>query len=180
MFEGKEIKDMTEEIILVDENDNLIGVGKKMKTHLDGNLHRAFSIFIFNSKNQLLLQQRALSKYHSAGLWTNTCCSHPRPQEDTLLAAHRRLQEEMGFDIDLKEIFTFKYRADLEDGLIEHELDHVIVGYYDKEPIINHVEASDYKFVDLSWLQKDIKENPETYTIWLKICFDKVIKYLKM
>lgn len=169
---------MTEKIVLVDENDNPIGVGEKMKTHLDGNLHRAFSIFIFNSKNQLLLQQRALTKYHSAGLWTNTCCSHPRPQEEVLLAAHRRLQEEMGFDCDLKEIFTFKYKADLEDNLIEHELDHVIIGYYNKEPILNPNEVSDYKFVEIDWLRKDIKENSELYTVWLKICFERVIGFL--
>ena len=167
-------------ITLVDENDNQVGSKEKIATHLDGNLHRAFSVFIFNSKNQLLLQQRALSKYHSAGLWTNTCCSHPRVQEDTLLAAHRRLQEEMGLDCDLKEIFTFEYKADLEDGLIEYELDHVILGYCDNEPILNLEEANNYKFVDINWLQKDIKKNSEKYTIWLKLCFDKVITFLSI
>ena len=170
---------MPEMLILVDENDNLIGVEEKLKAHIDGSLHRAFSIFIFNSNNnQLLLQQRALSKYHSAGLWTNTCCSHPRPHEEVLVAAHRRLMEEMGFDCKLNEAFSFKYKVDFDNDLTEHEWDHIIIGYYDQNPVPNPEEVETYKWVDIPWLQKDIEENPENYTVWLKICLEKVITFI--
>lgn len=171
---------MPELVVLVDKNDIPVGVDEKLKVHQEGKLHRAFSVFIFNSQNQLLLQQRALDKYHSAGLWTNTCCSHPRPQEETLSAAHRRLQEEMGFDCELKEIFNFEYRADFNNGLIEHELDHVLVGHYDKEPVPNPQEAESYKWVDVRWLEKDMIENPNIYTFWLKISFAKVLANMKV
>jgi isopentenyl-diphosphate delta-isomerase len=170
---------MSEMVILVDENDIPVGEEEKIKAHKEGKLHRAFSIFIFNSKNQLLLQQRALTKYHSAGLWTNTCCSHPRQNEEVLISAHRRLQEEIGFDCELKDIFNFKYKVDFDNGLTEHELDHVLIGYSEKELNINPEEIKSYKWVDLSWLQKDMKENPEIYTVWLKICFEKVLTSIK-
>ncbi len=138
---------MEELVVLVDENDKPVGTEEKLKAHQDGKLHRAFSVFIFNSQKQLLLQRRALSKYHSAGLWTNTCCSHPRPEESVLASAHRRLQEEMGFDCELKEIFNFKYKADFDNGLVEHEFDHVIIGYHDQNPISNPNEVDSYKWI---------------------------------
>lgn len=126
-----------------------------------------------------MLQQRALTKYHSAGLWTNTCCGHPKPGEDTLAASHRRLREEMGFDCKLEEAFSFTYKAPFENGLIEHEFDHVFIGKYDKEPVLNPEEANACKWISLPDLQKDITEHPELYTIWLKICFEKVLEFLK-
>src|SRR3989344_7340032 len=121
---------MKDYIILVDENDNQIGIEEKIKAHLDGKLHRAFSIFVFNNKGELLIQQRALDKYHSAGLWTNTCCSHPKPEEQIIEAGHRRLKEEMEFDCELNEAFSFKYKAVFDNGLTENEYDHVLIGYY--------------------------------------------------
>jgi isopentenyl-diphosphate delta-isomerase len=169
---------MEDLVVLVDENDNQIGTEEKMKAHQNGNLHRAFSIFIFNDKEELLLQQRALSKYHSPGLWTNTCCSHPRPTEQTLDAAHRRLKEEMGFDCDLEEIFSFKYKTVFDNGLTEHEYDHVFIGKYNNDPKINSLEVNAYKWVNLSWLEKDIKNHSEIYTSWLKICFENLLKNL--
>jgi isopentenyl-diphosphate delta-isomerase len=166
---------MTELVILVDKNDKQIGIEEKLKAHQGGKLHRAFSVFVFNNKGELLLQKRALSKYHSPGLWTNTCCSHPRPDEETLSAAHRRLREEMGFDCDLSEIFSFKYKTVFDNGLIENEYDHVIVGKYDYEPVINKEEVDTYKWIDVAWLKKDIKNNPSLYTSWLKICFEELL-----
>src|SRR5690349_17076045 len=131
---------MEEYLILVDEQDHEIGTEEKLKTHRDAKLHRAFSIFIFNKKGQLLLQRRALSKYHSGGLWTNTCCGHPRPGENIDKAAHRRLQEEMGFDCNMKDVFRFTYKAPLDHGLTEHEVDHVFIGTCDAQPKLNHDE----------------------------------------
>jgi isopentenyl-diphosphate delta-isomerase len=168
---------MSDFVILVDENDNQIGFEEKLKAHQNANLHRCFSIFVFNKKGQLLLQQRALNKYHSAGLWTNTCCSHPRPKEETKDSAHRRLKEEMCFDCELTEIFSFKYKTTFDNGLTENEFDHVFIGKYNEEPILNRAEANAYKWVDLKWLEKDIKNNQEKYTVWLKICFKKVLDY---
>jgi len=169
---------MNDYVILVDKNDNQIGIKEKLEAHRGANLHRAFSIFIFNDKNQLLLQQRALSKYHSAGLWTNTCCSHPKPEEKTIDSAHRRLKEEMGFDCDLVEVFSFKYKAAFDNGLIENEFDHVFIGKYNKNPIPNSLEVNTYKWVDIKWLEKDIKNNPEIYTTWLKISFGEILNYI--
>lgn len=166
------------EVILVDEKDNVIGTEEKMKTHQEGKLHRAFSIFVFNSKGELLLQKRAKSKYHSGGLWTNTCCSHPRPEEHIEKAVHRRLKEEMGFDCELKEIFSFTYKAKLDNNLFEHEYDHVFIGNFDGEPNPNPEEVDDWKWVDLEELKKDIRENPDSYTYWLKISIDKIISHL--
>lgn len=167
---------MEEKIILVDEKDKEIGFGEKLKIHKEGKLHRAFSIFVFNSKGELMLQQRAISKYHSGGLWTNTCCSHPRIGESTEPAAHRRLQEEMGFDCELEEIFSFIYDAKLDHGLFEHEFDHVFMGKFDGEPKINPEEADGRKWINMEALKKDIMENSKNYTVWFKIALDKNYK----
>jgi isopentenyl-diphosphate delta-isomerase len=167
---------MTEQVILVDNKDLPIGKMDKMEAHEKGLLHRAFSVFIFNSKNELLLQQRAKSKYHSGGLWTNTCCSHPRWDEENLAAAKRRLNEEMGLSCDLSYGFNFTYKADFSDGLIEHELDHVFFGSTDELPSINLEEVEGYKYMDLDTLKKDIIEHPDLYTPWLKICLEMVIE----
>ncbi|KKR43300.1 MAG: Isopentenyl-diphosphate Delta-isomerase [Parcubacteria group bacterium GW2011_GWF1_40_6] len=167
-------------IILVDENDKPIGVEEKLKAHQNANLHRAFSIFVFNNKNQLLLQQRALNKYHSGGLWTNTCCSHPMPGEDTINSAHRRLKEEMGFDTELVEAFSFRYKAAFDNGLTENEFDHVFIGKHNNDPIPNLSEVNTYKWVDVKWLEQDMQDNKEIYTAWLKICFKKMLDYIKI
>lgn len=165
---------MQEYVILVDENDAPVGQEEKMRAHELGLLHRAFSIFIFNSSGELMLQQRALDKYHCGGLWTNTVCSHPRAGEETLDAAHRRLQEEMGFDTELKELFCFTYKAPFPNGLTEHEFDYVFIGKYDAEPILNRDEAESWKWITLSDLEKDIEANPNAYTFWLKTCLPEL------
>ena len=165
-----------EEVVLVDEQDNAIGKNEKLEAHRLGQLHRAFSIFIFNSQGEMLLQQRTLTKYHSGGLWTNACCSHPRPDETTIDAAHRRLNEELGMATELKFLFNFKYKAEFENGLIEHELDHVFVGQTDFHPVLNRDEAMAYKYVKVDDLKKDIKQRPEAYTFWFKEIIDQVIK----
>lgn len=168
-----------DDIILVDESDLLIGTEKKENVHQKGLLHRAFSVFIINNNRELLLQRRALTKYHSPGLWTNTCCSHPAPDEKTLDAAHRRLKEEMDFDCPLKEIFSFVYKASFENGLIEHEFDHVFVGYWEGKPLPDPREVADFKWADLGFLRKDILKNPQKYTEWFKICFENFLKHRK-
>jgi isopentenyl-diphosphate delta-isomerase len=170
---------LKDEIILVDEKDNIIGSGEKMTVHREGRLHRAFSIFIFNSKNELMLQKRAKGKYHSAGLWTNTCCSHPKKGEKTSEAAMRRLKEEMGFTCDLKEAFNFMYRAKFENGLSENEFDHVFIGTFDGNPEPDKKEVENWKWISLQDLRRDIKKNPENYTYWLRISIDKIISYLE-
>lgn len=174
----EKIKKLEEKVILVDTSDRQIGVAEKLQAHRDGSLHRAFSIFVLNSQGQLLLQKRAKHKYHSGGLWTNTCCSHPRDAETTVLAAHRRLQEEMGFDCELREIFSFIYQASLDNDLTEYEFDHVFLGYSDRQPILNPEEAEDWKWIDLKTLQADIKQHPEFYTYWLRDCCDRFIAEL--
>jgi isopentenyl-diphosphate delta-isomerase len=170
---------MPEYILTVDENDNVTGKEEKIKTHREGRLHRAFSIFVFNSKGELLLQKRAKSKYHSSGLWTNTCCSHQRAGENLEEAVHRRLKEEMGFDCELKEAFTFTYRVKFDNGLSENEYDHVFFGKFDGKPEPNPKEVDDWKWVSLEELRKDIQKNPDDYTYWLKVSIDKVISNLK-
>jgi isopentenyl-diphosphate delta-isomerase len=170
---------LEEKVILVDISDRPVGTAEKLQAHRDGLLHRAFSIFVLNSQGQLLLQKRAAHKYHSGGLWTNTCCSHPRPDESTLMAAHRRLQEEMGFDCDLQEIFSFIYQAALDHDLTEYEFDHVFLGYSDRAPLLNPEEAEDWKWIDLTTLQTDIQLHPEAYTYWLRDCCDRFISELK-
>ena len=161
------------ELILVDEHDQPIGTGLKLSVHKDGLLHRAFSIFIFNGKGQLMLQRRALGKYHSGGLWTNTCCGHPRPEETVLGAAHRRLQEEMGFDCALYEVGTLTYRAEVSQGLIEHEFDHVLVGRFDEDVHPNPDEALDWQWVDLDTLHIALKAQPDTFTVWFKTIIEQ-------
>jgi isopentenyl-diphosphate delta-isomerase len=163
-----------EYVILVDEQDNDIGVMEKLLAHQEGLLHRAFSIFIFNEKGELLLQQRALSKYHSAGLWTNTCCSHPRPNETIKDAANRRLFEEMGLSCDLKIITNFIYKTPFENGLTEHELDYVLTGITNQNPHINKDEVENYKWMPIEDIKKDIISHPDLYTSWFKIALEKV------
>lgn len=170
---------MSENIILVDENDQEIGTMEKMQAHREARLHRAFSVFIFNSKGETMLQQRALSKYHSGGLWTNTVCSHPRSGETLEGAVHRRLQEEMGFDCEVKEVFSFVYKVPIDQGLSEHEFDHVFVGNFDEEPQLNPEEAESYTWVTIAELKKNIIEHPKQYTEWVKIIFQKYIGYLE-
>jgi isopentenyl-diphosphate Delta-isomerase len=165
-------------VVLVDENDNEIGVEEKINAHRKGLLHRAFSIFVFNSKNELLLQKRAADKYHSGGLWSNTCCSHPRPGENLKDAAHRRLQEEMGFDCSLREVFSFLYKKSFDNGLTEHELDHVFFGKFDGIPKINNQEVDDYKLINFSDLRKDVKNNPSQYSFWFRLVLGKVAEKL--
>lgn len=167
-----------EYVILVNNNDQPLGAMEKMEAHEKGVMHRAFSIFIFNSEGKMLLQKRAEDKYHSPGLWTNTVCSHPRTGEKTDEAAHRRMVEEMGFDCPLEEVFTFTYKANVGDGLTEHEFDHVFTGTSDSTPEPNPEEVSDYKYVDLDWVVKDVEENPGNYTVWFVIALAELKKYL--
>lgn len=169
---------MEEKVILVDENDKVVGSMGKLEAHKNGNLHRAFSIFIFNSDKELLLQQRAHVKYHSAGLWTNTCCGHPRPDEDILKAATRRLHEETGLSVELNKIFHFKYKATLPENLIEHEIDHVFIGYTNKAPLLIKEEAEMYKYMPYAELHADVSGYPEKYTHWFKLCYKKVFENL--
>ncbi len=170
---------MEEFVVLVDKNDNELGLMEKQQAHVAGLLHRAFSVFIFNTKGELMLQQRAASKYHSPTLWTNTCCSHPRENESYQEAAHRRLIEEMGFDCDLSFKFNFIYKANLDNGLTEHELDYVFVGTYDDEPQLNPAEVMAYRWVEMEDLKKDIVKNPQNYTAWFKIIFDQYLSHIE-
>jgi isopentenyl-diphosphate delta-isomerase len=162
--------------MIVDRNGQTRGTMDKMAAHRCGTLHRAFSVFIFNSKGELLLQQRAFDKYHSGGLWTNTCCSHPRLGEKTLDAAHRRLQEEMGIDCEMTELFQFSYRHEFENGLIENEYDHVFMGISDDIPVPNTDEVAGLKYIEPDLLLTDLVEKPENYTAWFKICLEKVLE----
>ncbi len=161
-------------VIIVDALDNEIGLEEKIRAHKLGLLHRAFSVFVFNSKNELLLQKRSLSKYHSPGLWSNTCCSHPVFRGNIKEQAEKRLMHEMGISSNLKEKFSFVYRAELGNGLIEHEFDHVFFGFSDKDPSPNKDEVMAWKWVSLKSLNKDIKLNPGKYTVWIKICLGKI------
>ena len=158
-----------EHVILVDENDRAIGTMEKMEAHQKGVLHRAFSVLLFNAKGELLIQKRSASKYHSAGLWTNTCCSHPRPDETLTEAATRRLQEEMGIQVDIEPLYSFIYRVNLDGGLIEHELDHVLIGHFDGEPKLNHNEASAWRYASMTQLKQETLENPSEFTHWFKL-----------
>ena len=164
-----------EEVILVDSNDVELGTMEKMEAHRNGGtLHRAFSVFVFNTKGELLLQRRAHHKYHSGGLLTNTCCSHPRPGETVIEAGNRRLREEMGMECKLVELFSFEYKADLDSGMTEWELDHVLIGLSDVEPVINPEEVDEYLYMPLDEIDKNLKENPSNYTEWFKICFERM------
>jgi isopentenyl-diphosphate delta-isomerase len=169
-----------EQVILVNENDEQIGLMPKMEAHEKAVLHRAFSVFIFNENNQLMLQQRALNKYHSPGLWTNTCCSHQRDGESNVEAGKRRLQEEMGFVVELEETTSFIYKAPFENGLTEHEYDHVMIGYYDDKPLINTYEVVNWKWMKLEEVKVDIALHPELYTEWFKIIFDKFYQHINI
>ena len=168
-----------EKVILVDTNDQEIGTMEKMEAHRKGLLHRAFSVFIFNSNNELLIHQRAFEKYHSGGLWTNTCCSHPRKGETVIEAANRRLMEEMGMKCHLEHQFSFIYNKKLDKGLTEHELDHVIFGFTDDLPNINKKEVATWKSLTIDNLEKDIRNSPNLYTEWFKICFPKMKEHFK-
>jgi isopentenyl-diphosphate delta-isomerase len=161
--------------MLVNTNGQAIGTMDKMAAHRVGMLHRAFSVFVFNRKGQLLLQQRALDKYHSGGLWTNTCCSHPKLGENTIDAAHRRLKEEMGMDCELDELFQFSYRHQFENGLIENEYDHVFMGISDVLPLPNAAEVAGFRYITIDQLNMELADNPDQYTAWFKICLDKVL-----
>lgn len=163
-----------EEVVLVDEHDREIGRGEKIQTHREGALHRAFSIFLFNDEALLLLQKRAQAKYHSGKLWSNTCCGHPRPGESTASAACRRLREEMNIECDLEQTFSFIYRVDFGKQLSEHEYDHIFFGRFNGDPLPDPQEVEDWKWIDMSTLARELKSNPEEYTYWLRIAFDRL------
>ncbi|WP_329804499.1 isopentenyl-diphosphate Delta-isomerase [Flavobacterium facile] len=162
-----------EKVILVDANDNPIGLMNKLEAHEKALLHRAFSVFILNDKKELMLQQRAHHKYHSPLLWTNTCCSHQRENETNIQAGTRRLREEMGFVTELKEMFHFIYKAPFDNGLTEHELDHVMIGYYNDVPVINDDEVESWKWMKIEDIKNDMITNPDIYTVWFKIIFEE-------
>lgn len=164
---------MEEKVILVNSDNVRQGLMGKMEAHQKGVLHRAFSVFVFNEKGEMLLQQRALDKYHSPGLWTNTCCSHQRDGESNIQAGKRRLFEEMGFSCELEEQFSFLYKADFDNGLTEHELDHVMIGHWDEDPVINPEEVASFKWMKADAVKRDIEDHPELYTAWFKIIFNE-------
>jgi isopentenyl-diphosphate delta-isomerase len=168
-----------ENVILVNRNDEQIGLMPKLEAHEKAVLHRAFSVFVLNDKNEIMLQQRAQHKYHSPLLWTNTCCSHQREGETNIEAGSRRLYEEMGFKTELKELFHFIYKAPFDNGLTEHELDHVMIGYYNDEPKISPDEVESWKWMCIEDVQKDMQLYPEIYTVWFKIIFDEFYHFLE-
>jgi isopentenyl-diphosphate delta-isomerase len=163
-----------QEIILVNEKDEPVGVMDKMEAHQKGLLHRAFSVFIFDSKGRMLLQRRAAGKYHGAGLWTNACCSHPFPGETTEAAAQRRLQEELGFVTSLKEVFAFTYKADVENDLVEHEYDHVFVGEHNGSIEANKDEVAAHSYKEMKALKLDLLQRPQDFTSWFKLAFPRI------
>lgn len=167
-------------VVLVNENDEPVGTMEKIEAHQKGLLHRAFSVFVTNAAGEMLLQQRASGKYHCPGLWTNTCCSHPFPGERVEEAAHRRLQEEMGFDCELKEVFSFTYRVEFDNGLTEHEYDHVFIGSYDGEIVPESNEVSAYKYVSLDKIEEQLNSEPDAFTPWFRLAFSRVEQLLKM
>ena len=169
---------MYTEVILVDQEDQEIGAMEKLEAHRQGLLHRAFSVFILNKEGEMLLHQRASQKYHSPDLWTNACCSHPAPGETTLDAAKRRLQEEMGFSCELTEIDSFVYRVQFENGLIEHEYDHLFLGFYSGEIKNNPQEVRGYKFLTLSEIDRLLDENEEAFSFWFRIAYPQIKEYL--
>jgi isopentenyl-diphosphate delta-isomerase len=168
----------THEIILVNNADEQVGTAEKMEAHYKALLHRAFSVFIFNAKGEMLLQQRALSKYHSAGLWTNACCSHPRPGEETINGAKRRLNEELGFTVDVKKVFDFIYRAKFDNGLTENEFDHVFIGQYNGLINPNPNEVMNYCYKPMKKIKEELQTNPQIYTAWFIIAFPKIEQYI--
>jgi isopentenyl-diphosphate delta-isomerase len=161
-------------VILVDQNDQEVGQMEKLAAHQGGRLHRGFSVCVFNNRQELLLQQRAWGKYHSAGLWTNTCCSHPRPGESLEKAAHRRLQEEMGFDCQMQEIFHMQYRFDFSNGLTEHEYDHVFIGFFDQLPRPNSYEVAQWKYMTLPEIASVIESQSNSFTDWFQLMFARL------
>lgn len=161
-----------EQVVLVNDHDEVTGVMEKMEAHRTGSLHRAFSVLLFNSRGEMLLQKRAQTKYHSSGLWTNTCCSHPRPGESLEEAARRKLLQEMGIEANPRFAFKFQYKAPLDNQLIEHEIDHVFIGQFDGEPVLNEHEAEDWKFVDLHSLKQQIHSDPQQFTPWFRLILD--------
>jgi isopentenyl-diphosphate delta-isomerase len=164
----------SDKIILVDEHDAMLGVMDKMEAHQQGLLHRAFSVFIFNSKGEMLLQQRAISKYHSGGLWTNACCSHPIPGEKTKDAAIRRLNEELGFETQVEKIFDFVYKAEFDNGLIEHEFDHVFAGEYEGQLNVDAEEVKDYCYKPIPEIKNMLQNHPKKFTAWFHLAFPKI------
>ncbi len=170
---------MIKEVILVDENDIEVGREEKMKAHIEGKLHRAFSIFVVNANNELMLQKRAKDKYHSAGLWTNTCCSHPAPGEDMAEVIHRRLLEEMGIICQLNPAFSYLYKTTFENGLTEHEFDHVFIGYYEGAARPNPAEVEDWRWMDMEILKQDLKENAYKYTFWFRQMYEQFYQFYK-
>jgi isopentenyl-diphosphate delta-isomerase len=168
-----------ENVILVNENDEQIGLMPKLEAHEKAQLHRAFSVFVLNDNNELMVQQRAHHKYHSPLLWTNTCCSHQRQGETNLGAGNRRLFEEMGFTTELKELFSFIYKAPFDNGLTEHELDHVMMGYYNESPKINPDEVESWKWMPIDAVKDEMLRRPELYTVWFRIIFDEFYHYLE-
>jgi len=169
-----------EKVILVNEKDEPIGLMPKMEAHEKAVLHRAFSVFVFNDRNELMLQQRAFEKYHTPGLWTNTCCSHQREGESNIEAGKRRLMEEMGFVTELQESISFIYKAPFDNGLTEHEYDHVLLGKYNGTPNINPEEVANWKWAALDDIKADIAENPQRYTAWFKVIFDKFYEHINL
>lgn len=170
------MESMETSVVLVDEKGTPVGTAGKLAAHQAGDLHLAFSVFIFNAKGELLLQQRAFEKYHSAGLWTNTCCSHPYPGEAVADAAARRLQEEMGFTVPLEEIFCFTYRAELDKGLTEHEFDHVFIGHYEGRINPDPEEVAAWRWVSRTEIKADLINRPDLYTAWFKIICSRVFE----
>lgn len=166
-----------DEVILVNEHDEQVGTMEKMEAHEKAVLHRAFSVFIFNDKDEMLLQQRALSKYHSGGLWTNACCSHPKPGEETIAAAKRRLNEELGFNTDIQKVFDFVYKTVFENGLTEYEFDHVYVGSFNEAIDPNPVEVMDISYMTMDEIKQSLLDQPEKYTAWFHIAFPKVYSW---
>lgn len=173
--QGRVLSNDLQKIILVDESDRQVGIDNKLHAHQNGaKLHRAISVFIFNKRGETLLQKRAMTKYHSAGKWANACCSHPMPKESVADAAHRRLREEMGFDCEMHEAFAFTYKADVGNGLTEHEYDHVFFGEYDEEVKADKDEVMDYRWVSMKSLREEIERKPDAFAPWLRICIDRV------
>ena len=171
---------MEERVVLVNPQDEVLGLMEKMQAHENALLHRAFSVFLFNNKGEMLLQQRAAGKYHSPLQWTNACCSHPRENESYLDAAKRRLEEELGISAELTERFHFLYKADVGQGLWEHELDHVFTGQYKGDFTLNHEEVADIKYISIEDLKREIEEFPERYTEWFKIIWDEYRNHLEI
>tara|TARA_B110000483_G_C18193454_1_gene541980 strand:+ start:986 stop:1498 length:513 start_codon:yes stop_codon:yes gene_type:complete len=169
---------MVDYVVLVNKKDQEIGTMEKMEAHQKGLLHRAFSVFILNSKGEMLIHRRALGKYHSPGLWTNTCCSHPRPNETVLDAANRRLDEEMGMGESLSEVVSFVYHHKFDNGLVEHEFDHILTGISDALPSINEDEVDSYKYMGIEELEQSMKQNPDDYSIWFKLAYPKLKAHL--